>query len=210
MTGSPPTTGNPSLDRPNPVPTQPATRPPVPRSLDGSAPPLTCENTAWDGWTGRWRTRPPVPQTGATTPHLTAPPNPAPGNARHATISPTHRSATDASPVPSDTTESATGTNGDDTTDPSDVAELSDSDQVPRPRQGTSTRRSQSGSQRPKHHGKGNRASGPVETTTGDLVGGTVPTPEQWAQEQLKHAPHRSRAWARGVAALYGLELLEQ
>lgn len=34
-----------------------------------------------------------------------------------------------------------------------------------------------------------------------------VPTPEQWAQEQLKNAPPRSRAWAREVAAIYGLDV---
>lgn len=34
-----------------------------------------------------------------------------------------------------------------------------------------------------------------------------IPTPEEWAQEQLKHAPERSRAWAVKVAAIYGLEL---
>jgi hypothetical protein len=34
-----------------------------------------------------------------------------------------------------------------------------------------------------------------------------IPTPEEWAQEQLKHAPERSREWAAKVAAIYGLEL---
>ncbi len=34
-----------------------------------------------------------------------------------------------------------------------------------------------------------------------------IPTPEEWAQEQLKHAPERSREWAVKVAAIYGLEM---
>lgn len=34
-----------------------------------------------------------------------------------------------------------------------------------------------------------------------------VPTPQEWAQEQLKNAPGRSEGWARrGVARIYGLE----
>jgi hypothetical protein len=37
-----------------------------------------------------------------------------------------------------------------------------------------------------------------------------VPTPEQWAQEQLKNAPTRSHAWARAVAAIYGLDVREE
>lgn len=37
-----------------------------------------------------------------------------------------------------------------------------------------------------------------------------VPTPEEWAQEQLKNAPPRSQAWAREVAAIYGLEISKE
>jgi hypothetical protein len=37
-----------------------------------------------------------------------------------------------------------------------------------------------------------------------------MPTPERWAQEQLKNAPTRSRAWARAVAAIYGLDVREE
>jgi hypothetical protein len=36
-----------------------------------------------------------------------------------------------------------------------------------------------------------------------------IPTPEEWAQEQLKNAPVRSEAWARRVAAIYCLEIGE-
>jgi hypothetical protein len=35
----------------------------------------------------------------------------------------------------------------------------------------------------------------------------SIPTPEESAQEQLKQAPERSRAWAVKVAAIYGLEI---
>ncbi len=37
-----------------------------------------------------------------------------------------------------------------------------------------------------------------------------VPTPEEWAAEQLKNAPPRSAAWAREVAAIYCLEISEE
>jgi hypothetical protein len=36
------------------------------------------------------------------------------------------------------------------------------------------------------------------------------PLPEQWAQQQLKSAPTRSRAWAQAVAAIYGLDVREE
>lgn len=104
-----------------------------------------------------------------------------------------HRSADNASPAPTDTT------------DPSDAAEASNTNRVRHPRQGTPTRRSQPGTLRATRTRVSNhtRAS---EMATADLTG-TVPTPEQWAQQQLKHAPQRSRAWARSVATIYGLEL---
>jgi hypothetical protein len=34
-----------------------------------------------------------------------------------------------------------------------------------------------------------------------------VPTPEEWAREQLKNAPERSLQWAREVARIYGLDI---
>ena len=34
-----------------------------------------------------------------------------------------------------------------------------------------------------------------------------MPTPEQWAQEKLKHAPARSGEWARRVARIYCLDI---
>jgi hypothetical protein len=37
-----------------------------------------------------------------------------------------------------------------------------------------------------------------------------IPTPEQWAHEQLKNAPNRSQKWAREVAAIYGLHIAEK
>ncbi len=80
---------------------------------------------------------------------------------------------------------------------------------MPRPRQGTPTRRSQPGAQRANRTRAGNHTTRASETVTADLTG-TMPTPEQWAQEQLKHAPQRSRAWARTVATIYGLELPEK
>lgn len=35
-----------------------------------------------------------------------------------------------------------------------------------------------------------------------------IPTPEEWAREQLRNAPARSELWARQVAAIYGLDIL--
>lgn len=34
-----------------------------------------------------------------------------------------------------------------------------------------------------------------------------IPTPEEWAEEQLKNAPPRSEEWARKVARIYCLEI---
>ena len=38
----------------------------------------------------------------------------------------------------------------------------------------------------------------------------SLPGMDEWVQEQLTHAPPRSRAWARRVAAIYGLELPDE
>ena len=32
-----------------------------------------------------------------------------------------------------------------------------------------------------------------------------TPTPQEWAEQQLKHAPLRSEEWAKRVARIYGL-----
>ena len=34
-----------------------------------------------------------------------------------------------------------------------------------------------------------------------------IPTPEEWAEEQLKSAPPRSEEWARKVARIYCLDI---
>ncbi len=34
-----------------------------------------------------------------------------------------------------------------------------------------------------------------------------IPTPEEWAEEQLKNAPPRSEEWARRVARIYCLDI---
>ena len=34
-----------------------------------------------------------------------------------------------------------------------------------------------------------------------------IPTPEEWAEEQLKNAPPRSEEWARKVARIYCLDI---
>ena len=37
----------------------------------------------------------------------------------------------------------------------------------------------------------------------------SVPTPQEWAEQQLKNAPHRSPEWAKAVATIYGLDTRE-
>jgi hypothetical protein len=34
-----------------------------------------------------------------------------------------------------------------------------------------------------------------------------MPTPEEWAEQQLKNAPSRSEEWAKRVARIYGLDI---
>lgn len=34
-----------------------------------------------------------------------------------------------------------------------------------------------------------------------------MPTPEEWAQQQLKNAPPRSEEWAKRVARIYSLDI---
>jgi hypothetical protein len=34
-----------------------------------------------------------------------------------------------------------------------------------------------------------------------------MPTPEEWAEQQLKNAPPRSEEWAKAVALIYGLDI---
>ena len=40
---------------------------------------------------------------------------------------------------------------------------------------------------------------------TGEKV--IIPTPEEWAEEQLKNAPSRSEEWAKKVARIYCLDI---
>ena len=64
-----------------------------------------------------------------------------------------------------------------------------------------------------RHASRGPRAKGGEATTTkrekkaktGEKV--IVPTPEEWAEEQLKNAPPRSEEWARKVARIYCLDI---
>jgi hypothetical protein len=65
-------------------------------------------------------------------------------------------------------------------------------------------------------HATGNpRARGGEATTTkrqkksktGEKV--IIPTPQEWAEEQLKNAPPRSEEWARRVARIYCLDIGE-
>lgn len=180
---------NPSQGRAQPVPNGLATRPPVPTGPDGLSQPLSCADAVRDGWTGRPRTRPPVPKPGATGPlvtHASTPSQP--------TSTDTHGSADHAPATPTDT---------DDTTD---TADPTDDNRVSKPQPGTSGRRSQSRARTTARRRAGDRATREATPGIGDLSG-PMPTPEQWAQQQLTHAPPRSRAWARSVAALYGLEL---
>jgi hypothetical protein len=112
-------------------------------------------------------------------------------SAQRRSITKTRRNADHAPPI---ATQPVTET----TDAPSETAETrpADADRIPHHRQGTPARRPQPGARRLQRR------------TTGGL--GTVPTAEQWAQEQLKNAPLRSHAWARAVAAIYGLDVQEE
>lgn len=77
----------------------------------------------------------------------------------------THRSATNAAPQSTDTTDSATSKDCD-TTDPSDTA---DANRVPRPQQSTPTRRSQPGAQRPKRTRAGSHTTRAALTVTAPI-----------------------------------------
>lgn len=86
-----------------------------------------------------------------------------------------------------------------------------DTVRVPLPRQGDAWRAATV--ERPQTAGESTnrrrRAGSPVGTATGPQARpgrAGVPTPEEWAREQLKNAPPRSAAWARAVAAIYGLD----
>lgn len=46
-----------------------------------------------------------------------------------------------------------------------------------------------------------------TQTSDSDRKKVEIPTPEEWAREQLKKAPERSEQWAREVARIYLLTL---
>ncbi|MFC5099956.1 hypothetical protein [Kibdelosporangium philippinense] len=104
-----------------------------------------------------------------------------------------HRSADDGHTTPTDT-HCGQGTDK--------AIDEADTHPIPNPRQSTAVRRRpERGTRRVKRRTTGRRTNKP-----GNLAD-TAPTPEEWAQEQLKNAPQRSPAWARSVAAIYGLEV---
>ena len=49
------------------------------------------------------------------------------------------------------------------------------------------------------------RRNAQKKAKTGEKV--IIPTPEEWAEEQLKNAPPRSEEWARRVARIYCLDI---
>lgn len=204
MTGSRVTAGNLSHDRPQPVPHRAVARPPVPCSLDGLVRPLISENTIRDRWIGRRRTRPAVPNPSERTPHLTDQPNPSHGSTRQTTTTTSsHRSDNLATLGTTDKSSADTAGN---LPDPGDGE---DSDRLSHPGSGTPVSRAQTAARPTRHRKRGSHAGQPPRAATANLTD-AMPTPEQWAQEQLKHAPPRSRAWARKVAAIYGLDLPEE
>jgi hypothetical protein len=124
-----------------------------------------------------------------------------------------HRNAEDGRPTHHDRepTETANG----DRADSPDGGDRSDTDRPRRTRPGTAVRRAERAgddSPPPPPNRETDAASRRIRAAAGRPRRRTVPqrpipTPEEWAQEQLKHAPERSRAWAAKVAAIYGLEL---
>jgi len=133
---------------------------------------------------------------------LTAKPNhPSQRNNEQINTTNAYRSVDHVPPIPTDdppgpnTAPDADGTN-----------DTADTDRVPRPRQSTSATRAQMAVRRTNRRRKGDDDGRLPANVAADLAD-AVPTPEQWAQEQLKHAPQRSQAWAQAVAAIYGLEI---
>jgi hypothetical protein len=103
-----------------------------------------------------------------------------------------------------------------DRADNPELGDRSDTDRPRRRRQSTTVGRAEhagDGSTPPAQHHPTVAPSRRVTDATSRTCGRStpprpIPTPEEWAQQELKHAPERSRAWAAKVAAIYGLELL--
>lgn len=125
-----------------------------------------------------------------------------------------HRDAEDGRPK-RDGRATGASTSDVDRADGPDGGHRSDTVRPRRARQSTAVRR-------PERAGDGSTPSAPKHPTDAAsqrvrAAGGTtrrrpaparpIPTPEEWAQEQLKNAPERSGAWAAKVAGIYGLQL---
>jgi hypothetical protein len=74
-----------------------------------------------------------------------------------------------------------------------------------RPRRSARPRRAPTGKQPPRRTPRK-----PAKRKENQNPKSAIPTPEQWAREQLKNAPDRSREWAREVAAIYRLDIAEE
>lgn len=109
-----------------------------------------------------------------------------------------HRSANHAVPVLSYHEGAQPDPTGDTTDD--DAPEVS----VPRPR----TESPGTGPPGPQRAVQGQRHTSRARPARDDT--GHVPTPKEWAAEQVQHAPVRSAAWARSVAAIYGLDIQDK
>ena len=59
----------------------------------------------------------------------------------------------------------------------------------------------------PSQASPGSRRSPPATCSQLHKTAGDNPTPEEWAEEQLKNAPPRSEEWARKVARIYCLDI---
>jgi len=169
---------------------------------DGSEWPLTSGDGRCDGCDACPPSRHNRHVFPAKGPRLTAKPNdPSQRNTEQISTANTYRSAEHEPSTPAD------DPSGPDTAPDADgTDDTAGTDRVPRPRQSTSATRAEMAVRRTKRHRKGDGTGRVPGNCRADLAV-TVPTPEQWAQEQLKHAPQRSRAWARAVAAIYGLEI---
>jgi hypothetical protein len=151
-------------------------------------------------------TTPPVPEE--RTNNLTKITN---NSAQRNSTTTTHRSANHAHPAtpPADTATGPDANPTDDSTDPAGTTESSDTDPASQPGPGAPARRSRRVAGRAARRVTDRRGAEPSETARG-AVAAAVPTPEQWAHEQLKHAPARSRAWGRKVAAIYGYDVPQE
>ena len=153
----------------------------------------------------------PLPDRPSTTHQTTANRHPKGSDHDHHTH---HRTEDDSCTADAGTNQQEPSHGDGDQADHPDGGDRSDTARTRRRRQATTVGRPEragDGSAPSAPHRPTDPASRRVTAKTGRSRGRgaparPIPTPQEWAQEQLKRAPERSRAWVVRVAAIYGLE----